>query len=317
MTSKKLAAGAATTVALFVVAACGSADNVGRPVTGEDPMRVVVGFYPLEFLAQRIGGELVNVSSLAQPGAEPHDLELTPQQVQEVAEAELVVYLSGFQPAVDDAVAQNAEDTSMNALSATELADGYEELDSEDEDEHSEDEDHDEESSNLDPHVWLDPTKYAELAGAVGERMAELDPDNADSYTGNVEELRQELTALDEEFQTGLSDCARTEIVTTHVAFGYLAGRYGLEQVGIAGLSPEAEPSPQRLDEVGEFAAENGITTIFYEETVSPEYAETIADEIGASTEVLSPIETAGEGEDYISVMQTNLATLQEALDCS
>lgn len=328
MTSKKLAAGAATTAALFALAACGSADGQGQPVTSDEPMQVVVGFYPLEFLATRIGGDLVEVSSLAQPGAEPHDLELTPQQVQEVAEAELVVYLSGFQPAVDDAVAQNAEDTSMDALSATELADGYEELEGHSEDEHadeegehSEDEDEDEhsdeEGSTLDPHVWLDPTKYAELAGAVGERMAEMDPDNADTYTGNAEELEQELTALDEEFQSGLADCARTELVTTHNAFGYLADRYELEQVGIAGLSPEAEPSPQRLDEVGQFAAENGITTIFYEEAVSPEYAETIADEIGASTEVLSPIEIAGEGEDYMSLMQTNLATLQEALDCS
>ncbi|CAN5317226.1 metal ABC transporter substrate-binding protein [soil metagenome] len=297
-------------------------------------MQVVVGFYPLEFLVQRIGGDLVEVSTLAQPGAHAHDLELAPQQVQEVAEADLVLFMSDFQPAVDDAVAQNAADTSLDVASVTELAEGYEELDdepsahddehsdddhSDDEVEHSDDEgdDHSDDGSDLDPHVWLDPTKCAELAAAIGERMAELDADNGDTYTDNAEALGEELRALDEEYQTTLAECARTEIVTTHNAFGYLAARYDLEQVGIAGLSPDAEPSPQRLDEIREFAEDNGITTIFYEETVSPEYAETIAEEVGASTQVLTPIETAGDGEDYMSLMRSNLATLQEALDCT
>ncbi len=296
---------------MLAASGCGSEDTTDEAATGAGSMQVVVGFYPLEFLAERVGGDLVEVSNLAQPGAEPHDLELAPQQIEEIAEADVMLYLSEFQPAVDDAVAQNAEDSSLDLLTATDLAEGYEELG------HEEEAGEEHEESGLDPHVWLDPTKYAEVATAVAQRMAEADPDNAQAYTDNADTLVDELTALDEQFAEGLADCERDEIVTTHNAFGYLAARYDLEQVGIAGLSPEEEPSAQRLAEIQNFAAEHGTTTIFYEEAVSPEYAQTVADEVGAATEVLSPIEVAGEGEDYLSLMQTNLSTLQEALGCS
>ncbi len=303
----------------LIAAGCGSPDDDPNDTGNTSTVQVVVGFYPLQFVAERVGADLISVRNLAQPGAEPHDLELAPQQVQEVAEADLVLYLSEFQPAVDDAIAQNAQDSSFDLLTATDVAEGYEELDHEEEEgeEHGKDEGEEHEESGVDPHVWLDPTKYAEVAGAVAEQLAEADPDNAQAYTDNADTLVGELTALDEMFTSGLADCERNEIVTTHNAFGYLASRYDLEQVGIAGLSPEAEPSAQRLAEIQDFAEENGITTIFYEEAVSPDYAETVANEVGAATAVLSPIEVAGEGEDYLSLMETNLSTLQEALDCS
>ncbi len=273
--------------------------------TGGDPgaLQVVVGFYPLQYLAERVGGDLVDVSSLAQPGAEPHDLELSPQQIVQIADADLVLYLGGVQPAVDDAVAENASDTSFDALGATSLEDGYQELGTDEE-------------SGTDPHVWLDPTKYAELAAAVAGRLADIDPDNAATYDDNAASLVADLTALDDEFEAGLGSCERTEIVTTHNAFGYLAARYGLEQVAISGLSPDDEPSPQKLAEVQSFAQSHGVTTIFYEDAVSPDYAETIASQIGAKAAVLSPLEVVGDGEDYLSVMRTNLATLLAALGC-
>lgn len=268
------------------------ATGCAGPSSGaEGSLQVVVGFYPLQYLAERIGGPAVQVSSLAQPGAEPHDLELSPQQIQEVAEADLVLHLAGFQPAVDDAVAQNAPDTSLDVATATEILD-------------------------RDLHVWLDPTRYAELAAAVADRMAEIDPGRTDTFAANAEDLAAELRALDGEFSAGLADCERTEIVTTHLAFGYLAQRYGLDEVGLAGLSPEDEPSPQDLDEARRFAEEHGVTTIFYEDTVSPQYAETVADQVGADTAVLSPVEVVEEGEDYFSVMRQDLATLRDALGC-
>lgn len=284
------------TALALTVAGCGS---VGA---GSDTgsLSVVVGFYPLQYLAERIGGDGTQVSSLAQPGAEPHDLELAPQQIQEVAEADLVLYLGGFQPAVDDAVVQNAEDSAFDVLGATDVTG----------------EPGENGESGPDPHVWLDPTRYAEIAGAVADRMAEADPGNAENYQANGVALGKDLTALDEEFRTGLEDCDRAEIVTTHDAFGYLAGRYDLEQVAIAGLSPEDEPSPQTLDEVRQFAEDHGVTTIFYEAAVTPEYAETVAEQVGADTAVLSPVEVVDDGEDYLSVMRSNLATLQDALGC-
>jgi len=283
MTAATLLAGG--TALALAVAGCGAAAGSAE----DGSVQVVVGFYPLQFLAERVGGDGVQVNSLAQPGAEPHDLELAPQQIQQVAEADLVLYLGDFQPAVDDAVEQNAPDTSFDVLGA----------------------------DDVDPHVWLDPVRYAELAGAVADQLASTDPDNAQQYRANSGDLVVELTGLDEEFRTGLGACERREIVTTHSAFGHLAARYDLKQVGIAGLSPEDEPSPQTLDEVSRFAAENGVTTIFFEEAVSPEYAETVADQVGADTAVLSPVEAVDEGEDYLSVMRTNLATLQDALGCT
>jgi len=283
----------------LLAAACGGPDEVAD----DGRVQVVVGFYPLEYLAERVGGDRVQVSSLAQPGAEPHDLELRPQQIQEMAEADLVLYLGSFQPAVDDAVAENAPEHSLDVLGATEAVDGYTELGADEE-------------AGLDPHVWLDPTAYADLAEAVADRMAEADPEHADAYAANGAALVADLTALDEEFSTGLADCERSEIVTTHNAFGYLALRYGLEQVAIAGLSPEDEPSPQDVDSARSFAEQNGVTTIFYEEAVSPEYAETVADQVGADTAVLSPLEVVDEGEDYLSAMRRNLGALTEALGC-
>ena len=288
----------ACTALALAVAGCGSAGSVSG--AGGEALRVVVGFYPLQFLAERIGGDGTKVSSLAQPGAEPHDLELTPQQIAQVAGADVVLYLGGFQPAVDDAVAQNAEDSAFDVLGATDVTA----------------EPGENGESGPDPHVWLDPTRYAEIAGAVADRMAEADPGNAKNYHANGVALGKDLTALDEEFRTGLEDCDRAEIVTTHDAFGYLAGRYDLEQVAIAGLSPDDEPSPQTLDEVRQFAEDHGVTTIFYEAAVTPEYAETVAEQVGADTAVLSPVEVVDDGEDYLSVMRSNLATLQDALGC-
>lgn len=283
MRTGRLVAGAA--VLALAASACSGAVGTedGRP-------SVVVGFYPLQYLAERIGGELVRVQSLAQPGAEPHDLELRPQQVEQIAQADVVFHLAGLQPAVDDAVAQNAARAAYDGLAALD--------------------------ATGDPHVWLDPSLYAELATGLAARLDDVDPEHAATYAANAATLAAELEALDEEYADGLAECARREFVTTHDAFGRLATRYDLEQVAIAGISPEDEPSPQDLAEVRDYAQRHGVTTIFYEEAVSPEYAETVAAELGADTAVLSPVEVVDAGEDYPAVMRANLAALQEALDC-
>ncbi|MEU4532920.1 metal ABC transporter substrate-binding protein [Micromonospora ureilytica] len=283
---------------------------------GADPQRVdvVAAFYPLQFLAERIGGDAVRVTNLAKPGAEPHDLELNPSQVGEVSDAELIVYLKGFQPAVDDAVAQNGGDRAFDVTSVQPLLDasagGHD---------HEGEEGHAEESGGKDPHVWLDPTRLAGIGDQLAQRLGKADPDHAADYTARAAALRADLTTLDGEFKNGLATCQRREIVTSHAAFGYLADRYQLDQVGITGLSPDVEPSPQRLAHVIEEAKEHQATTIFFETLVSPKVAETIAGQVGAKTAVLDPIEglAAGSDGDYLSVMRTNLRTLQTALSCS
>ncbi|WFE52337.1 metal ABC transporter substrate-binding protein [Micromonospora sp. WMMD1155] len=307
----RVLAAATALLALGAGAGCSTGDSAGA-----DPKKVdvVAAFYPLQFLAERIGGDAARVTNLAKPGAEPHDLELNPSQVGQVSDAELIVYLKGFQPAVDDAVAQNGGDRAFDVTSVQPLLDasagGHD---------HEGEEGHAEESGGKDPHVWLDPTRLAGIGDQLAQRLGKADPDHAADYTARAATLRSDLTALDSEFKTGLATCQRREIVTSHVAFGYLADRYQLDQVGITGLSPDVEPSPQRLAHVIEEAKEHQATTIFFETLVSPKVAETIAGQVGAKTAVLDPIEglAAGSDGDYLSVMRTNLRTLQTALGCS
>jgi zinc transport system substrate-binding protein len=268
---------------LLAVTACGD----GR---ASDEVRLAAAFYPLAYVAERVGGEPVTVSNLTAPGVEPHDLELTPRQAEQLEETDLAVYVKGFQPAVDAAVPASR---GFDVTTVTPL-DGE------------------------DPHVWLDPTRLARIATALGERLAGIDAGNAAAYRERAAALAGELGALDREFRTGLAGCRRREIVTSHESFGYLARRYGLEQIGIAGLDPEAEPPPRRVAEVSRLARERGVTTIFFETLVSPDVAETVAQEAGVATAVLDPVEglAEGSGDDYFSVMRRNLAALRAALGC-
>lgn len=279
-----------------------SADGGGR-------LDVVAAFYPLQYVAEQVGGDRVRVRNLVKPGAEPHDLELSPRQVAEISDADFAVYLRGFQPAVDEAIADHAADRSLDAATVQPLEDGFVPLE--------EGELHEDEKGK-DPHVWLDPIRLAGIADAVARELGEADADHAAEFTANAKALRAELEKLDGEYRTGLANCAQKTIVVSHNAFGYLAKRYGLTQLAITGLTPESEPSPARLAEVATFARRNNVKTIFFETLVSPKIAETLAREVGAKAEVLDPIEglEAGSADDYVSVMRTNLTTLRNALAC-
>ena len=300
---------AALAVTVLLSACGGAAEGQGTDGAG-DPLEVSVGFYPYAFVAERVAGPDVDVVNLTKPGGEPHDLELTPQQVAGLSQTDLVVYAKGFQPAVDEAVEQQAADRALDVLTTVELREG------EAPDDEAEGVEHADESEQ-DPHVWLDPIRLGTIAGAVADELAALDPARADAFRERAAALQVELGELDEALRTGLSSCARQEIVTSHDAFGYLAGAYGLEQVSLAGLSPDDEASPGRLAEVATYAQENGVTTIFFEETASPRVAESLAREVGAEAVVLSPLEGAPETGDYLSAMRTNLRVLRTALDCT
>ncbi|HET6727965.1 MAG TPA: metal ABC transporter substrate-binding protein [Jiangellaceae bacterium] len=279
-----------------ILAGCG-----GDEASSGDLPTVAASFYPLAFAAEQIGGGDVRVVNLTSPGVESHDLELTPRQVAEIAAADLVVYERGFQPSVDEAVDQNAGDARVEVTEVVPLEDEHGDLAG-------------------DPHVWLDPTLLARIADAVADGLAAAVPASADAFRERADALVAELADLDEEFSTGLGQCERNVVVTTHEAFGYLAHRYGLEMVGISGLSPDAEPSPARLAEVGEVIADEGVTTVFYERLVSPAVAETLADDLGVVTAVLDPIEgltDETEDEDYFTLMRANLGALEEANGCT
>jgi zinc transport system substrate-binding protein len=276
-------------------------------------IRVVASFYPLQFVAQQVGGDQVRVTSLTQPGVEPHDLELSPRQVASVYDADLVVYLGGFQPAVDEATLQDAAGRAFDVADTVPLRPAVVLNERT-----GEDIENSTAKGDKDPHLWLDPTLLATVANALADRLAAIDPDNAGTYRGRAIALRAELSTLDVEYQQGLHDCARRDIVVSHAAFGYLAQRYRLNQIPITGLSPDAEPNPRTLAAVAKQAKAHSATTIFFESLASPKVAQTVAHEIGAKTAVLDPIEglPAGSRGNYLSVMRQNLTTLETALGC-
>ncbi|MFC4628523.1 metal ABC transporter substrate-binding protein [Promicromonospora alba] len=313
-------------VATATLAGC-STQNAGGSSDESDGVTVLASFYPLQYVAQQIGGDLVTVDNLTPPAAEPHDLELSPAQVREIGTADLVVYLSGFQNAVDEAVEARAPEHVVDAAAAAELVEhaGVEDEHAEEGEEHAgeTEEEHAEhaEEGAADPHFWLDPSRLAAVGKVVADELAATDPEHADEYAAGAQRLGQQLDELDQEFADGLAACQGAALVTSHAAFGYLADRYALEQVGISGLDPEAEPSPARLREIGDLVEERGIKTLYSETLVSPKVTETLASDLGVNTAVLDPLEGLSEdataaGDDYVSVMQANLAALEEGLVC-
>ncbi|MFH8688395.1 metal ABC transporter substrate-binding protein [Streptomyces sp. CB02115] len=321
----------AVVLGLTALSACSTSDAADGG--NGDKLKVTASFYPMQFLTERIGGEHVAVTSLTKPGVEPHDLELTPRQIGSISESDYVLYLKGIQPAVDDAILQSGVKNTVDAATLTTLEnhgsevsghdhghEGEEEHGHEEEahEEHSEGDGHNHgEEGGADPHIWLDPVKYAEVAKGVGKSLEKADPDHAADYKKNTDALVAELGELNTAYETGLKNTSTKTFITTHSAFGYLAERYGLTQQGIAGIDPEAEPSPARIQEIHTIAEKEKATTVFFETLASDRTAKTLAKDTGLKTGVLDPLEgitDKSRGADYIEVMESNLAALQKAL---
>ena len=279
-------------MAMVIAAACAAfvagCGGYGRDLDGLD---LVAGFYPLAWAAEEVGQGRVNVLNITSAGAEPHDVELSARDVERVRRANFVFLLRGFQPALDEA-AEGADDARV--VDFLEVAEPLRV------------------GGAIDPHVWLDPLRFAAIVELMGEELEHPAP---------AERLVSRLRALDRDLERGLADCERREIITSHAAFGYLADRYELVQIAISGLEPEAEPSARDLERVVERVRESGATTVFFETLVSPRLAQTVAREADAEAAVLDPIEGLSEeegrrGENYLPVMRENLAALRRALGC-
>ncbi|MER0445503.1 metal ABC transporter substrate-binding protein [Streptomyces sp. Edi4] len=318
----------AALLSLTALTACGS----GAAATRKDgKLDVVASFYPLQFLTEQIGGAHVAVTGLTKPGVEPHDLELRVRQIAALNDADAVVYLKGLQPAVDAAVGQADVKTKVDASTLTSMEKHGNEVgghaaahdDHPGEDEHpageSGDHGHQHSGAGEDPHIWLDPVKYAEVAKGVGAALEKADPAHAADYRSNTTALLARLDALDKEYAAALKNTALTSrvFITTHAAFGYLAERYGLTEEAITGLDPDSEPSPARIKALQKMAKADGVTTVFYETLVSDKTAKTLAADASLRTDVLDPLEgitDRSKGTDYFSVMRSNLAALKTAL---
>ncbi|QKV95066.1 zinc ABC transporter substrate-binding protein [Streptomyces sp. NA02950] len=313
----------AVALGLTTLTACSYSAGDGRT---DGKLDVVASFYPMQFLAERIGGNKVNVSTLTKPGVEPHDLDISPQQTAKLSKAGLVVYLKGLQPAVDRAIGQAEPKQVADAASYTTLENHGTEVDGHDhEGDHGSDEGHEGHEGHeahsgdaaADPHIWLDPVRYAEVAKGVGKALEKADPDHAALYEKNTATLVKQLNTLDKDFRGGLKGRTTDTFVTTHAAFGYLSERYGLHQEAISGLDPESEPSPARMRELHSIAKQDKVRTVFFEALVSDRTARTLAGDLHLRTDVLDPLEGIGEssrGDDYLQVMRSNLAALRKAL---
>lgn len=329
--SKRILAAACAAATALALSACTSTATSGDSSSKDGKLTVMASFYPLQYLAEKIGGEHVSVTSLTPEGAEPHDLELSPKMVDSLSSADAVVYLAGFQSAVDEAIEQQAPKTVIDVSPAAELVEAStdanhpseEEEEATDEAQSGETEGHDHEGHehhhdmSADPHFWLDPTRMAKAATLVGDKLAEADSAHADVYKANAKALAEELNTLSDTLVTKTSSCKVKTFVTAHTAFGYLADRTGLTQVGISGLDPESSPSPARLAEIAQIAKEQGVTTIFTEALIDPKVAQTLADDLGITTAVLDPIESQTDAsKDYAATMNSNIDALTKALDC-
>ena len=296
------AVGALLAVLMAALPACAETGSSASEVD----VSVAASFYPLAYAAEQVGGTCAQVTNLTPPGTEPHDLELTPDDVEAIATADLVVYLGGgFQPAVEDAT-DEAQGATLDLLAEVDTAAApSDEAD----------------GLAIDPHVWLDPGLFATAIPPLVDALEFAAPDAACDFHANGAALIEELDGLDAEFVAGLADCRTTTLVTNHAAFGYLASAYGLTQAAISGLAPDSEPTPDRIAELVDLVHRDDVTTVFSEALVSPEVAQTLADEAGVQVAVLDTLEglTPDEvdaGQDYGSVMRHNLEILRGGLDC-
>lgn len=322
LTITALAATAALGIGSFNLAyAAGTEDT-----SSEKKLNVMASFYPMYDFATKVGGDKVEVTNMVPAGTEPHDWEPAATDVKNLEEADVFIYNgAGMEHWTEDVLGalDNKELKVVEASRGLTLLEGKEEDEEETEDSSSDSNASDESTDSeitYDPHVWLNPLNAKAEMENIKNAFVEADPDNKDYYEQNYETYAEKFDQLDKEYKDGLADTKSKDLITSHEAFGYLCQAYGLNQVGIEGLSPDSEPDASRMNEIIKFAKENNVKTIFFEELVSPKVSETIADEIGAKTAVLNPLEGLTDdeisaGEDYFSVMESNLKTIEDALN--
>lgn len=266
-------------------------------------IKIVTTFYPLYEFSKRIGGEKVEVSILVPAGVEPHEWEPLPRDIINIQSARIFVYNgAGFEPWVEETL----KGIDSEKLVVVDFAKGIELIK--------------EEEGAFDPHVWLDPDLTKHQVNLIKEALIKIDPENSGYYDANSNALIEELTMLDDEISTELNSTKKKVFIASHAAFSYFSKRYGLKQIAIAGMSPEAEPSPAKIAEIVNIAKENEVNYIFFETLASPKLSEVIAKEVEAKTLVLNPIEGLSQdeidkGKTYFTVMRDNLKNLKIALD--
>lgn len=285
--------------ATLLLAGCGTQNIPVSSTSADRPLEVVSSFYPLYEIVTRVGGIHVKTRNLVPAGAEPHEYDLSPEDIIALNKASLVLYNgAGLEPWADKII-PDLEKRGIRTFNQSQSI----------------------VAAQADPHSWLDPVLYAQSVGAITKKLSEIDPPHRAYFEANSLSFIRELTTLDRDYKSALKNCTQRSFVTNHAAFAYLATRYGLEMIAISGLSPDAEPSPRTLAQLTEVLRQKNIQYILVETLVSTKIAETLAKEVGATTLELNPLEGLTDEEmaaskNYISVMRDNLISLKTALQC-
>lgn len=298
---------------LLILAGCSGKNSNGPSAADGGKLKVVTTFYPMYYFSQQVGGRHADVVALIPPGAEPHDWEPSAKDMMQIKEADIFVYNGIVEGWAEQALESAANDKRL-ALEASKGIADLEGLPEEEEEEAHQDE------HLMDPHVWLNPVTAQKEVEAIESAFEKADPANKEDYKNNANDFIAKLQELDAAYRSGLQNVKRKEFVTQHAAFAYLAKQYGLTQIPIAGLAPDQEPSPDKMAEIVKFAKDHQVKTIFFETLVDPKVARTVADEIGAKTDVLNPLEGLTDedkknGLDYLGIMKNNLVALKKALN--
>lgn len=269
---------------------------------------VTASFYPIAYLAEQVGGERVEVINLTPPGVEPHDFEPTTKDIALLQKSKLLLMNGGGVEVYEEKIKQMLIGSHVKVVAVgAPFADGTIVQGG---------------VKRIDPHTWIDPVIFGKMAEKVAEELGNLDTVHVEEYTKRAETLVQKkLNANDAEYKKSLANCNLNKIVTAHTAFGYIARRYGFEQIGITGLSPEEEPSPKELAAITTMMQKEGVQHILLEELAPRIWGETVAAETGAKILALSPLEGISdeekkEGVNYISMQRSNIKTLQTAMQC-
>ncbi|MDR1568387.1 MAG: ZinT/AdcA family metal-binding protein [Streptococcaceae bacterium] len=298
-------------IALFLTGC--SAKNQESTKKNDGKIDIVTTFYPMYDFTQNVVGDEGDVTLLIGAGIEPHDYEPSAKDIAKINDADAFVYNNENMETWVPKLEKSLKKEDVKVIKASEnilLLPGGEEED---------DEDHDSKAHShaLDPHVWLDPVLAIKEVENIRDQLSKAYPKKKAIFTENADQYIAKLKALDTEYRDSLTSAKQKNFVTQHAAFHYLALEYGLNQVAISGLSPDQEPSSARLAELKGYIQENNIKYIYFEENASDKIAKTLADEANVELDVLNPLEglTKAEqkaGENYISVMQSNLKALEK-----
>lgn len=309
----------AAAIAALTLGGCSATAKSGKADGGK--VEAVASFYPLAYVTSQVGGDLVDVTNLT-PSGEAHEVELSAKDLTTISQADALIYLSGFQAAVDDAVKEAAPKNTLDVAKAAKLKKLSAEQAAEHEAAHAHEGEHEEAGHNhhhgsFDPHFWLDPQRLSQVVPQVVATLSQADPDHSDTFQKNGKALQDKLADLDKEYRSGLNKCATPTAVTAHEAYGYLADRYGFEQVGVKGVDPEAETSLTRLQEVANIAKDKKVNVLFSESALGDKDTKTLAEQLGIKSEVLDPLEIqVDKNRDYLQVMHDNLEKLSKTMKC-